>query len=328
MQIERRALYNSIRMNWLWNPSLQSKSWQVEDYRSIPTETLFQRLKDLHVSLDKQSLLALIDSTESPEDLSDELVDDLGLENEGQDQVYLLIFELWRRLTPEKQSISLFCDELDHQIYLFDNGLSTNGEDIQDAIANLEVILDENSDNGVDPVTAFETISTGCANDLEPFLYDYISEQIDNGNISYASELIEDFHEYASDSKWFEFLRAQVIATTDPKASNDIIRTLIKKISKNPDFEFAIEMFAFLSQSGEHDVFQSLLKSSIPLASTEEDFHEILTLSADYFARLDRDKEEQQIQGIIQSRQHFLPEAKFHPKDPQVTELLKISEAK
>lgn len=307
---------------------MPTEQWQVEDYRSIPTDTLFARLKELRVYLDKQSLLALIETSDSPEDLSDELVDELELANEDQDRAYLLIFELWRRLAPEKQSISLFCDELDHQIYLFDNGLSTNAEDIQDAIANLEVILDENSDHGVDPVTAFETISSGCANDLETFLYDYISEQIDHENISYASELIEDFSEYASDSKWFDFLRAQVTAATDQKASNDIIRGLVKKIPKNPDFEFAIEMLAFLSQSGEHDVFQSLLKSTVPLAMTEQDFQEILTFSADYYARLDRDQEEQRIQAIIQSRQHFLPEAKFNPKDPQVSELLKISEAK
>ncbi len=328
MQIERRALYNSLRMNWLWNPSLPVEQWQVENYRSFSIEMLFERLNKFQIVLDKANFLALVENAESPEDLTDDLLADSELDNETQDRIYLLIFELWRRLSPEKQSLSIFCDELDHQVFLFDNGQTTSIEDLQDAIANLEVILDENSDSGVDPATAFETLSSGCANDLETFLYDYISEQIDNENYSYASDLIEGFSEYVSDVRWFEFLRAQVTATTDSKAANDIIRSLVKKIAKNPDFEFAVEMLSFLSQSGERDVFQTLLKTSLPLAVSEEDFKEILTFSADYFARLDLDKEEHRIQKIIQSRQHILPQAKFNPKDPQVSELLKISETK
>ena len=33
MQIERRALYNLMRMNWQIDPSLPAEPWQVEDYR-------------------------------------------------------------------------------------------------------------------------------------------------------------------------------------------------------------------------------------------------------------------------------------------------------
>lgn len=327
MQVERRALYNSLRMNWLWNPSIQAEAWQVDDYRSIPTDTLFLRLKDEQIVLDKPNFLALVDSSDTPEDLADDLLADSELDAAAQDKIYLLIFELWRRLAPEKQSISLFCDELDHQIFLYDHG-QASPEELQDALANLEVILDENSDNGIDPATAFETIASGCANDLESFLYDYISDQVHQGNISYATELIDDFSDYISDTRWFDFLRAQVLANSDLETANDIIRGLIKKSAKDPDFAFALELLAFVAQSGDHDVFQSLIKISIPQAMSEEDFKELLTLCADYFARLDRDNEEQRIQEIIRSRTHFLPHLKFNPKDPQVAELLKISESK
>lgn len=327
MQIDRRALYNSLRMNWLWNPSTRAEAWQVEDYRSIPTDTLFSRLKDEQIVLDKYSFLSLSESSDTPEDLTDDLLADSGLDASLQDKIYLLIFELWRRLAPEKQSISLFCDELDHQIFLYDTE-QAHPEELQDAIANLEILLDKNFDSGIDPSTAFETLSSGCANDLESFLYDFISEQVELGNFSYASELIEGFSRYIQDKRWFEFLQAQVIANSDPEAANAIIRGLIKKAAKNPDFEFTMELLSFVSQSGDPDVFHSLVKASIPLLTSEEDFKELLTLSADYFTRLDRDKEEQRIQTIIHSRNAFLPHVKFNPKDPQVLELLKISEAK
>ena len=47
-------------------------------------------------------------------------------------------------------------------------------------------ILDENVDEGVPPEQALQLISTYCANDIETFLYDFISEQIDEDNETYA----------------------------------------------------------------------------------------------------------------------------------------------
>ncbi len=46
MQIQRRVLYNSLRQNWLLDPELDVADWQVEDYRTLETEELFDRIAD------------------------------------------------------------------------------------------------------------------------------------------------------------------------------------------------------------------------------------------------------------------------------------------
>jgi len=325
--MERRALYNSVRMNWLWDPSTKVDSWQVENYRKMPLETIFERLKEHDLQLDKTTFLALADTADNPEDLNDDLLADYDLDNETRDKIYLLVFELWRRFKPGKPCLSVFCDELDHQIFLYDQG-ETKPKVIQDILASLELILEENTDSGADPVDVFETIASGCANEIESFIYDFISEQIDNGNTIYARELIEDFSPYASNKKWLEFLSARLLDFSDHKEANQAIRKLIKNTNKNPDLEFNLELLSFVVESGEPDIFLSLVKNSIPLLAAEEDVLDLFSLAVDYYHRLDREKEEKLVQQLIDERKKRRLEDKVNPKDPHFSQLLKICETR
>ena len=121
MQMQRHALYNLLRMNWKEHKDLDVEPWQVEDYRKLSLEALFKRLSDLSISLDRVSFLAFADDLDTPEDFADSLNDESDNDPMVQDQIYLLIFELWRRLIPEKQSLSIFCDELDRRIEMYDS---------------------------------------------------------------------------------------------------------------------------------------------------------------------------------------------------------------
>jgi hypothetical protein len=67
MQIERRALYNSLRMNWVMDPTLEVEPWQVEDYRSLPIDTIFERIEEKNIPLDKETFLALAENVDTPE---------------------------------------------------------------------------------------------------------------------------------------------------------------------------------------------------------------------------------------------------------------------
>lgn len=325
MQLERRALYNSLRLNWLSDPTLKVESWQVEDYRTLNFELLFERLEKFQIHLDKQTFQLYAENVDSPEDLTDELLLDTYLENENQDEVYLLVFELWRRLVTDKKSLSIFLDELDHQIYLYDTGQSKSSEAVQDALEELAIILDENIDSGVDPVSIFETMSASCANDLESFLYDYTSEQIENENYIYSSELLDNFSDYVPEAKWFEFLRIRIQAVHDTIGANQAIRKLIHEYSKEEDLEFNLEILSFIAKSGEYDIFINLLKKSIPLLEIEDDFFDLVTLSIEYFERLDLDMKKQQLETLLKSRFKINPEAKFKT-DAQVAEFIKICE--
>lgn len=290
----------------------------------MPLDTIFERLSFHDLNLDRHLFVDLTSEYDTPEEFTDAILADFDADTVTQDQVYLLVFELWRRLLPEKPCLSVFCDELDHQIHLYDAGQTKNPEDIQDVVANLQVVLDENTDEGADPLDVFESVCSGCANDIESFLYDYISDQIETDNLIYASDLLDGFNDYVRDVKWFDFLRARYIAFNDQAAANEYIPQLIQDAVEAPDLEFNLELLSFLVQGGGRAVFVDLVKKSLPLMRTEEDFQDLLTICVDFFHRLDCEKEETDLQKLMRKRTHLHQEGVVDAGDPHISELLTI----
>lgn len=325
MHLERKALYNLLRMNWLRDPQLNVEPWQVADYRQMPLEDILASLQEREICIDPKDMPAYVDEFDSPEELTDALVDE-ELSTAEQDQVYLLLFELWRRLTPENRSLSIFCDELDHQINLYDREESDSQESIQDAIANLALTLDEGSDQGVDPIDLFDSISSACANDVESFLYDFISECVDNEDDSYASELIDTFYDYVSDVKWFDFLRAR-IAGNDYETSTEILQQIYEDTLEQPNLELDLEILSFLVQGGDPQLFIAILKRVLSIIEMESDFQDVLSICADYLSCLDQENEEATVQEILDRRSDFADDQALDPLDHDVSELLKIVKA-
>jgi hypothetical protein len=324
MDHSRRALYNSLRQNWLLDSTLAVEPWQVEDYRSLSLKILFERLKLQNISLDKEIFLSLAETVETPEELTEQLLKDELADAITQDQVYLLVFELWRRLVPEKLSLSLFCDELDHQIYLYDTGQIEHPDTLEDALSNLRMVLEENADHGIDPVEAFKSISSGCANSIESFLYDFISEQIDESNESYANELLEAFKGYVSDTKWFDFLKARLMISSDPIAGDRLIHELIKDNNHtSSNLEFNLDVLTFMIQEGSSDDFRQLVKKTLPLLRYEEDFQDLLLICADFYHRLDQEELERAIQAILNKRAKIPLRLPFEGHDPLLEEFVR-----
>lgn len=322
--LERRALYNLVRMNWLNDPGLPVEPWQVKDYRSLSTLTIFENLRKKGVDLDEDRFVAYTDSEESPEELADFLIERENLEPEEQDQIYLLIFELWRRLVPEKLCITIFCDEFDHQIYLYDKRDPSAGESIQDVVANLQMILEENLDDGAQPTEIFSSIGAACANNLEGFLYDFIAEQIDSNNIPYAFELYEGFKIYFKGNKWFDLLRVRLSEESDPDLANEKLKKLVLKASKEQDLQFNFEIFEFLVQGGEKGDFNRMVRKTVPLLETEEELQDLLTICTDYYRCLDEDQKELAVQSILDQRAPNSLDDSIDQNDASLPELLKI----
>lgn len=322
--MNRRALYNSLRMNWVLDPTLEVKAWQVEDYRAIPLDQLFERLEDMGIRLDKTSFTGFANEVDNPEDLTETFLHDSSEEMEVQDEVYLIIFELWRRLLPEKHCLSFLCDEIDHQIHLYDQGQVGTGEEIADTLANLQVVLDENTDQGADPHEAFDCINSGCANDLECFLHDFISEKIDDCNYSYATELLEGFGPYLRDIKWFEFLRTRLMGVNDPDEANERVKRLISDQQGEPDLEFNLEVLSFLVSVGDRETFEHLAKQSAELLQVEDDFQALVSISADFYHRLDCEQVENDLQTLLKQRKKRYSNEKFNVQDPHLAAFLKI----
>ena len=322
--IERRALYNLLRMNWLNEPSLPVEPWQVEDYRDLSLSTLFDKLKQLSVHLDRTSFIAYADESDSPEDLTNQLIGDRQLKVEQEDQIYLLIFELWRRLMSEKPSLSVFCNELDHQIFLYDQGQIEDPLTLQDALANFKQILDENVDEGIPPEQAIELISAYCANDIETFLYDFILEQIDEGNESFAEELLDDFYIYLANNKWFALLRLRLFGHSHSKAAQKLAEEILEVQLNDQDLSFNLEFLSFLLEWKDYAAFHTLIQKAMPLIEKEEDFQDLLSIAIDYFHLLGQKQQENSLQSLLSKRANYPLEAIIPANDPDLSDFAQL----
>lgn len=324
MLLQRKAVYNLIQLNVhkIFTGELRISDlehWQLEDYRAYPTETLFHCLKTLDVKLDYGDFEKYANSFEDPEEMTDALTE--GRSALEQDRIFLIVFELWRRILPEKRSLSIFCDELDYQMMCHD---LEKPSQIQDSLIYLQKLLDEHVDQGLDPQKAFQSIQQYCANDIESFLFDYILQQIDLGNLSIASELLEGFSRYPRDTIWFDYLNARTATLEDPELGYIQLEKIITKITKKTRLDLVEEILFFLAASGSHTLFTKLAKKAVLFLEREEDFQEILEASYVHYDHLKLREQAFAIAEMFHQRAHIKPETPLSKEDSDLDKLRHI----
>ena len=311
--LHTKALYNLLRLNVREDPLIPHEPWAVEDLRSLSIEALFARLGKKGLVLDRPRFVGFAENSDTPEELTELLLAD-SADASTHDPVYLLLFELWRRLMPEKPSLSIFFDEFDHRIDLYDRDLLENDELIQDTLANLQEILEENVDAGVQPQEIFPSLEEESVHDIESFLYDYISDLLDSKNELYASELIEGFAPYMAEPSWFDLLRARLLSVSEVAEANQLVAQILKK---SPDLPLLFAILQFLSKAGDRELFVLAAKQALPLLETEEDFSEMLSLVSHYYQLLDLDALDQAVQRLMQRRKGSA-RGPLNPEDPDL----------
>lgn len=318
LQLYPKAYFNWIRLKWENNPSVPVEPWQVEDYRELSIDTLFDRLSALGLALTEENFLMMAENYQSPE----ELTHYLWSKKENEFPIYLILFELWRRLLPEKESLSTFCDELDNRIRLYlkdpshDHGLSN-------ALDRLQEILEESTDLGEGFRAIFTTLSRHVAHDLEGFLFDYISDQIDARHDVEAAEWLKIFHPYVADVISFEFLNARLLILIDAHEGNLAFKKLL---NQNLDLDLLLEIAAFLIHHGDPHLFQKAAHLCVNKIQTEEDFQELLAIVADYCHFVEKETAEEQIQSVFSKRMEQNTKALLKAGDPDVAFLRKFLE--
>lgn len=301
MQFKGKALFNLLRMNHLEDPSLAVEPWQVEDVSCVDTDVLFSRLKELKIPLDEKQFCMHAENVESPEDLTNQLwLNETDFH--GHDKAYLIIFELWRRLLPDRMNLSIFCDELDRLIALYDANQLEEEELLQNALLILEDVLDGLVDQKLPPKEAFKEVASYCSHDLEEFIFDYIAHQIEEGNETYASELLDDFYDYALHPFWFDILRGRLFLLSDVQEANRLFERLLSSLQEEPDIDLLLLIAESLVHQGDVRLFLLSVKLAVASLEKEAQFQDILMMLADYFRCLDREKEEHAIHAILKSR--------------------------
>lgn len=301
MELRGRALYNLLRANWQRNPSLKVEDWQVANFREVPIPQLFEQLHTLGIQCDKQSFRAYAEECDGPEELAELLIDE-KCPQDTRDRIYLLLFELWRRELPERQTLSIFCDELDELIQRYDQGALVSEEKVEQALDDLENILDESVDAGLQPREALQLVNEFCAHDIETFLYDYLSDKIDSGQELQASEMIDGFYDYVTDIRWLDFLRVRLFAKTHTSEFDPALARLIESLQEKPELDLAMETAAFLVHEGNPEQFAQAVEVCLELIETEEDFQQLLAIVADYHDCLDQSEQLQSIEELFKRR--------------------------
>lgn len=279
MEMQRRALFNSLRLNWLQNKGLDVDKWQVEDLRALATDKLFTRLSSF-VALDQARFLALAEESPSPEELAETLTDESMLEEEA-DKLYLLVFEVWRRLLPDRLTLSIFGDSLDMTIADFDAGVASE-ETIAKQLSCLLKLLDEQADSDRSPDEVMQALSEYMASDVEAFLFDYICNLLDAGSLAEASELIEGFFPYVEKKAWFELLQAKVCCEDDPEEAARILWRLVCDPVEEPDCDLQFEILEVLLVLQKDELFIDAIKASLPVLERENDYIELVEMAFEY----------------------------------------------
>ena len=299
MKLKTKAFINSIRLRRLLGEKVFCKDWQVEDLRYLSAGELLDRLHDLGLELDKEELARSFEMVDSPEGLCELLC--AGFSQDRYERAYLLLFELWRKLSG-RQTPSIFGDELDYRIFLYDSDEFFNDDLIQTALFTVEELLQKNVDAGATPKEAFLAFQKYLAHDLESFLYDYIHEQIENRNLIYAGELIESFYNCMSKPLWFDFLFAYLYLFSDIENSNDIIKMVVNELLLHPDFDLQMEVLRFMSRGGDGHLFLKLARTTLAMVGNEGELKDLLEIAAEYYRRFDRVELEQSILYLMQKR--------------------------
>jgi hypothetical protein len=309
MSFQGRAFYNLLQMDLCKETVCKVVDWQVLDYRCLNTSELFARLKQEEVHLDLDSFHLYVEKCDSPEEIAEALVGDQ--ENEQRlEKAYLVIFELWRRYCKDKESLSVFADELDYQIFLYEQG-AENQETLQQMISECENILYENTKEGENPRKVFDAVSCFLAHNLEEFIYDFAADEMDNDNYLYASDVIDGFYDYVEDPRWLDFLKVRAVARSDLHEANRLLENLLERLEEEPHLDLYFEILRYLSYEEGIPLFNDVFNQIEPILEKEEDFQDLLEILIEYFNSLDQEAEENAITALLNKRSTIDKEKEF-----------------
>jgi len=173
MLFSGRSYYNILIFNDLRDGKFADGRWESFDYRQMSLSEIFFSLEKLGVYLTIESFLGYSEVIDTPEELTDKLHYENG---DSKRKIYLLVFELWRRLLPDRKTISIVCDELDHTIATYETHQAD--ANLYEGLIGVLEILHRNAPFSEAPSELFKRLSLYIAHDLENVIFTYIESKI------------------------------------------------------------------------------------------------------------------------------------------------------
>lgn len=275
--LSRKGLLNALHAQALEYPQ-GLPAFVLEDYRKWTSPQLFEFLKKRGWMLDRPSFVAYADSCESAEELLDLLAAEEELDRDSEDELYLVIFELWRRFAGRSQSPEIICDELDYQIQAYDEGSQVDDK-IEAALSHLVQFIQHETQKASEAQELFGLLNQMCAQDLEIFLFDFITDQAKAGALAYARELHTRFQNWVSKPLWWNFIAIHWIGNDEASA---LLAHLLKQMDKQSDPDLVFEILSYLS---EHDIamrFEAFLQIALKMSLEQEESEELASFIETY----------------------------------------------
>lgn len=271
MQFHGRGFYNTL----MFSSSQAQEKWQIENYQPLSLETLLSRLKEKGLLLDPDLLKEYMRNADSPEDLTDILSEN----DEGTkeyESLYLIIFELWRRLAPEKESLSIFCDRLDHLIHDYDEGKPVADELVK-ALNETLKIFENHMASGLSQKQTYELFSSYLAQDLETFIYDFLCDLIEAGESTLAFELVFGFYEFLHDKPALDMLKSVINLFEDSEETQSLFFHVMEGLFDKKRYNLVLDAIYFTHDAELSKIAKTLATRLLSSAHGDEKL-EILSL--------------------------------------------------
>jgi hypothetical protein len=275
--LSRKALLNALHAQALEYPQ-GLPAFVLEDYRKWTPKRLFDSLKQKGWVLDRPSFVAYADSCESPEELLDLLCAEEEMDNDEEDELFLVIFELWRRFAGRGQSPEIICDELDYQIQSYDEGEQVDDK-IEAALSHLVQFIQHETQTESEAKELFSLLNQMCAQDLEIFLFDFITDQAKAGAFQYAKELHARFNDWISRPLWWDFI---VVHWEGNDEASGLLTQLLKQLSRQSDRELVFEILSYLSEHEIPGLFEPFLQLALRMPLEQEEREELTSFIETY----------------------------------------------
>ena len=220
-----------------------------------------------------------------------------------------------------EDSLPKFCQKLDTFIGAYAAGKEEQNEQL---IIELLDILDDSCDKKQKPKAVFKQLNSYLTHDLESFFYNYIYDQINKGNETAASELLDNIYEYVEGSLWFDFLRIRLLRGVLPEDATAMMARFLEKLKAKPDIELSFELLYYLIETAHKELFINIYKHLLKEIQTEDHFLEMLEIIFEFYTLHDLEKEENLIRALIQERKKLPLEQKVPLKDKKKLDKLII----
>ncbi|MCH9621844.1 MAG: hypothetical protein S4CHLAM20_12720 [Chlamydiia bacterium] len=293
MLFSGRAYYNLLWLERGRGKLIPAEEWEYLDYREIETSVLFKMMHQYEIVFDTESFIEYCDELDSPEDFPETL----QLNEEDKRKVYLIAFELWRRLLP-KESISVFCDELDYTIASYEKDKNSNR--LLFLLQKMRDILDQNVAFDEDPQVIFKRLCLYVAHDLENVIYTYINSQLGESQDPYV-DLLDSFMPYVKEKRALLFLKLKSI--NDVFEEKDcLMEYLCGSLQESVNFSLSVAMLFFLIEKNKDELFKELFSFLVTEIKEEKLLVTLLDVLIAYHQQMGHKDMKEQVSEFLQKK--------------------------